>query len=138
MWRRGVMPGAAPHNQGVAFEEWTDAEHAQRYLALADGIPHRAEGEGVLLDHLPSRARRILDLGTGNGRLLALAQAERPEAGGVGLDISEPMLSAARERFAGETRVELIQHDLSEHLPDLGRFDVVVSSLAIHHLEDDR
>ena len=63
---------------------------------------------------------------------------DRPEATGVGLDLSEVMLAAARERFAGDERVELVQHDLADPLPSLGRFDAVVSSMAIHHLEHER
>lgn len=57
---------------------------------------------------------------------------------GVGLDFSEVMLDAARDRFADQEHVELVGHDLSEPLPHLGRFDAVVSSLAIHHLEHER
>jgi SAM-dependent methyltransferase len=120
-------------------EEWTeDARRVQGYRERADEFPHRLEGEGVLLDHLPGDVRRILDLGTGDGRLLAMLLAERPEATGVGVDFSDLMLSAARERFAGEERVELVEHDLAEPLPKLGSFDAVVSSMAIHHLEHER
>jgi SAM-dependent methyltransferase len=122
----------------MASEEWTTAAHAHRYLALADQVPHRAEGEGVLAEQVPRDARRILDLGTGDGRLLALLQVDRPGMLGVGLDFSELMLEAARERFAGDARIELVKHDLAEPLPALGRFDVVVSSMAIHHLEHER
>jgi tRNA (cmo5U34)-methyltransferase len=122
----------------LASEEWTTAGHANRYLALADQVPHRAEGEGVLCEHVPHDARRILDLGTGDGRLLALLQGDRPEMLGVGLDFSELMLEAARARFADDERVELVKHDFAEPLPALGRFDVVVSSMAIHHLEHER
>lgn len=119
-------------------EEWTTAEHVDRYLTRADEFPHRAEGESVLLEHVPRGARRILDLGTGDGRLLALLQVDRPAILGVGLDFSEVMLAAARERFDGDERIELVEHDLSEPLPALGRFDAVVSSFAIHHLEHER
>ncbi len=122
----------------MAAEEWTTAEHALRYLARADTYPHRTEGEGVLLEQVPGNARRILDLGTGDGRLLALLRIDRSEMFGVGLDFSEPMLGAARERFADDERVELVKHDLAEPLPTLGRFDAVVSSFAIHHLEHER
>ena len=122
----------------IASEEWTTPAHANRYLALADAVPRRAEGEGVLSDQLPRDARRVLDLGTGDGRLLALLQAGRPEMLGVGLDFSELMLEAARRRFAGDERVELVEHNLVDPLPELGRFDVVVSSMAIHHLEHER
>ncbi len=119
-------------------EEWTTAEHVSRYLGRADEFPHRAEGEGVLLEQVPLGARRLLDLGTGDGRLMALLQVDRHEMRGVGLDFSEPMLEAARERFAGDERIELVEHDLTEPLPALGRFDAVVSSMAIHHLEHER
>ncbi len=114
------------------------AEHVRRYLGRADEYPRRTEGESVLLDHVPRDARRVLDLGTGDGRLLALLQVDRGEMLGVGVDFSELMLAAARDRFAGERRVEIVQHDLAEPLPALGRFDAVVSSMAIHHLEHDR
>lgn len=122
----------------MASEEWTDPAHANRYLALADAVPHRAAGEGVLAEQVPHDARRILDLGTGDGRLLALLLADRPDARGVGLDFSDVMLTAARTRFEGEARVALVEHDLTRSLPALGRFDVVVSSMAIHHLEHER
>ena len=122
----------------MAAEEWTTAEHALRYLARADAYPHRTEGEGVLLEQVPGDARRVLDLGTGDGRLLALLRIDRREMLGVGLDSSEPMLEAAYKRFADDGRVELVGHDLAEPLPALGRFDAVVSSFAIHHLEHER
>jgi len=120
-------------------EEWkTDAERVSGYLARAGEFPHREEGEGVLLAHVPGEARRVLDLGTGGGRLLGLLLADRPELRGVGLDFSEPMLAEARRLFDGEERAELVVHDLDRPLPALGRFDAVVSSFAIHHLADQR
>jgi SAM-dependent methyltransferase len=120
-------------------EEWTaDEQKVHRYLARADEFPHRVEGESVLCEHVPRDAQRVLDLGTGDGRLLALLQVDRSEMLGVGLDFSELMLGAARERFADDERIDLVEHDLAEPLPPLGRFDAVVSSFAIHHLEHER
>ncbi len=118
--------------------EWATSEHALRYLSRADSYPHRTEGEAALLEQVPRGARRILDLGTGDGRLLDLLAVDRPEMLGVGLDLSEPMLRAARERLPDKTATELIRHDLAEPLPALGPLDAVVSSFAIHHLEHDR
>lgn len=120
-------------------EEWTgDAEKVQRYLVRAEDFPHRVEGESVLLEHVPREARRILDLGTGDGRMLTLLQADRPGMRGIGLDFSDLMLEAARDRLAAEESIELVKHDLATPLPELGRFDAVVSSFAIHHLEHER
>ena len=117
---------------------WATASHALAYLARADAIPHRTEGEAALLEQVPLTANRILDLGTGNGRLMALLKCARPQAEGIALDFSDTMLAAARERFAADATVTVIAHDLSQPLPDLGRFDAIVSSFAIHHLNDDR
>jgi SAM-dependent methyltransferase len=48
------------------------------------------------------------------------------------------MLAAARERFAEDRTVSVLEHNLDEPLPDLSPFDVVVSSFAIHHLDEGR
>lgn len=119
-------------------EEWTVAEHVSRYLDRADAFPYRVEGESVLFAQVPLGARRVLDLGTGDGRLLAALLADRPEMAGVGIDFSDLMLARARERFDSDQSVELVKHDLAEPLPALGRFDAVVSSFAIHHVEHER
>ncbi len=84
-------------NASVPPSEWTIPERVLCYLDRADRFPHRAEGESVLLEHIPEDARRVLDLGTGDGRLLALLKRDRPEIVGVGLDFSEVMLAAARK-----------------------------------------
>jgi tRNA (cmo5U34)-methyltransferase len=118
--------------------EYVKAGHALAYLARADRIPHRTEGEAVVLELLPSCVRRILDLCAGDGRLLALAKMARPEAQGIALDFSSPMLAAARERFAQDSTVTVVDHNLNNPLPDMGGFDVVLSSFAIHHLDDER
>jgi tRNA (cmo5U34)-methyltransferase len=120
-------------------EEWTaDEGRVHRYLGRADEFPRRAEGESVLVGLVPPDALRVLDLGTGDGRLLALLQADRPHMHGVGIDFSKRMLAVARERFAADGRIEVIEHDLTEPLPALGPFDAVVSSFAIHHLDHER
>lgn len=122
----------------MVIEEWSEPQHAGWYLSIADRFPHRKEGEAVVLEQIPQGVRRILDLGTGDGRLLALILSVRPGASGVALDGSEPMLEAAAARFAGNDRVQIVAHDLTRPLPDLGTFDAVVSSFAIHHLEHQR
>ena len=59
---------------------WSLPEHVLDYLRRADAIPHRVEGEAALLELLPTTASRILDLGSGAGRLVALAKTKVPSA----------------------------------------------------------
>jgi tRNA (cmo5U34)-methyltransferase len=118
---------------------WREGEHALAYLEKRDSIPHRAEGYAAMLEVVPERVERVLDLGTGDGNVLALVLAERQGATGIGLDFQDEMLDRARQRFAGVDGVEIRRHDLDDSLPaDLGDFDLVVSSFAIHHLVPDR
>jgi SAM-dependent methyltransferase len=117
---------------------WSSAEHALDYLRRADSIPHRTEGEATLLEFIPETARRILDLGSGAGRLLSLVKTARPDAEFVAVDFSPTMLDVLQRTFASDDRVTVVSHDLSSALPDLGQFDAVISSFAIHHLVHDR
>ena len=117
---------------------WTSSEHVNDYLERADQISHRTEGEAALLEFIPPGTRRILDLGTGDGRLLALVRQQHPETEAVAVDFSPAMLEAVKKRFAGDSRVTVIEHNMDSPLPVLGKFDAVLSSFAIHHLVHER
>jgi tRNA (cmo5U34)-methyltransferase len=117
---------------------WTRTDHALDYLGRADSIAHRTEGESSLLEFIPPTTRRILDLGTGDGRLLALVKREHPNTEAVAIDFSPAMLEAAKKRFGGDSSVAVLTHNLDNRLPDLGKFDAVTSSFAIHHVVHER
>jgi tRNA (cmo5U34)-methyltransferase len=130
---------------------WASPDHARDYLERADSIKHRGEGEATLLEFVPISARRILDLGTGDGRLLALVRNELSRRGGsaiqsVAVDFSPAMLEAARKRFAGDSSVTVVAHNMDDPLPEFAAnsgaqpdtFDAVISSFAIHHLIHER
>lgn len=120
----------------MAAGEWSEPGRVAEYLSRE--IPHRAIAEQMLLAALPERTESVLDLGTGDGRLLALVIDRFPAARGIGIDASEPMLERAAGRFASNPSVELRCGDLREPLAERGPCDAVVSGLAIHHLEDSR
>jgi SAM-dependent methyltransferase len=117
---------------------WRNAEHALDYLQRRDSIPRRGEAYAVLFEILPARVERVLDLGSGDGYTLELVLDARPGAGGVALDFQDEMLDRARARFGDRPDVDVVRHDLDQPLPELGDFDVVVSSFAIHHLAPAR
>jgi tRNA (cmo5U34)-methyltransferase len=76
-------------------------------------------------------AARILDLGTGTGETLVRVAARHPGAELIGIDESDGMLAVARERMPdADLRVARLQDPLPE-----GPFDLVVSALAVHHLD---
>jgi tRNA (cmo5U34)-methyltransferase len=116
--------------------EWSDPERVAEYLARE--IPYRDIAERMLLEALPERIERFLDLGTGDGRLLALIKEHHPRAQSIGIDSSRPMLDRAAERFAGDPLIAVREHDLTDTLTDPVPVDAVVSALAIHHLPDQR
>jgi len=122
----------------MAVNLWTKSDHALDYLERADSIAHRKEGEATLLEFIPQTARRVLDLGTGDGRLLAMVRAEHPATDAVAIDFSPAMLDAAKKRFGDDPSVTLVIHNLDDPLPELGTFDAVVSCFAIHHLVHER
>lgn len=103
---------------------WRDPGRVAEYLSRE--IPYRDIAEAMLLQALPSGLERFVDLGTGNGRLIALVREHYPEAQALGVDFSEPMLAHARERFAGDPLVELREHDLARPLPVQEPVDAVV------------
>ena len=123
---------------GLSAREWSNPQNAVAYLNVADNLPHRSEGESVLIDHLPENTKRVLDLGTGDGRLIRLIKECQQDIEAVALDVSPTMLKSARDHFANDSRVKIREHDLGQPLPDLGYFDAVVSSFAIHHLKHER
>lgn len=97
----------------------TDVPHYDRLqeeLAAASGRP----------------ASRILELGTGTGESALHLLERHPEASLLGIDTSEHMLTVARRRLP-EDRVELRVGRLEEPLAP-GPFDLVASSLCVHHL----
>jgi tRNA (cmo5U34)-methyltransferase len=118
---------------------WKDEEKVAEYVGRVGRLAARQAGEAELIEALPARTTRVLDLGCGDGRLIAVALEARPEIhDAIGIDNSPPMLELARERFASDHRVVIQPHDLDEQLPDLGSFDAIVSGFAIHHLAHDR
>ena len=103
------------------------------YLAeMAAEVPGYEElQEAVVAAAAGIRATRVLELGTGTGETALRVRAGHPEASWVGIDASEAMLARARERLPdADLRVQRLEDDLPQ-----GPFDLVVSALAVHHLD---
>lgn len=122
--------------------DWHDHHRVAEYLDRVHSLPARHAGEEVLaelLEEPTGGAGRAMDLGCGDGRLVSLLLRSRPDLEEVvAVDTSPPMLAEARRRFAATPQVRIVEHDLRRDIRPLGRFEVIVSGFAIHHLDDDR
>ena len=100
------------------------AEEVPDYARLQDEVVAAAT-EGLVAT--------ILDLGVGSGLTARRIAGALPDAELVGLDASEAMLAAAA-RTLDPDRTRLLRQRLEDRLP-AGPFDLVVSMLAVHHLD---
>jgi ubiquinone/menaquinone biosynthesis C-methylase UbiE len=128
---------------------WQNPDFVAKFLQNVRGaIPLTIEQIEIMLQLIAvARGEHLgtfLDLGCGEGVLAAAILDEHPEARGVLVDISEPMLDAARQQLDAHThRLEFLEADIAEpgwvrrvapHAP----LDAVVSGFATHHLPDAR
>jgi 2-polyprenyl-3-methyl-5-hydroxy-6-metoxy-1,4-benzoquinol methylase len=130
---RGVVSDEAPQNiyDDPAF--FAGYSTLERFGAGWE----RAVEHADLLALLPDvQGRRVLDLGCGAGQL-AHFLATRGAAEVVGVDLSARMLALARTEWA-HPRVAYQRASLEDATFAPGRFDLVVSSLALHYVEDYR
>lgn len=99
-------------------------------------LPAAAIEARLLADLPPGPLGRLLDIGTGTGRMLELL-APRAETA-VGIDLSREMLALARARLAaaGLGRCALRQADMARLPFRAASFDLAVLSMVLHYADD--
>jgi SAM-dependent methyltransferase len=100
-----------------------------RFAELAGG-PLDAYLESVL----PDRGERAVDLGCGTGRHAAMLASRYHQV--LAVDIAAPMLQLARDR-RGLPNITYARRDLRSVRQDTdGTFDLILSTHALHHVDD--
>lgn len=80
-------------------------------------------------------AETLLDIGAGTGLFSYFVYQMNPKLRYTLLDVSPEMLDVARQRFAGLSNFSFAESDYAARvLP--GKFDLIISALSIHHLDD--
>jgi SAM-dependent methyltransferase len=122
-----------------AEEQGAYDEAAGRFAALGERYAGDLAAHLVALAHI-APGERVLDVGTGGGVVaLAAAAAAGPSGRVAGIDISEAMLTRARDAAEGRglaERLELRAMDAEALAFGEGTFDAVVSHFALLHLPD--
>src|SRR5689334_545007 len=87
-----------------------------------------------LLDRLvPPHARRVCDVGCGDGFLAARLARRVPEV--LAVDVDAPVLARAQRRFP-QAPVRWLAADVMDAPLERASFDAVVSNATLHHLDD--
>mgnify|MGYP001057004422 CR=1 FL=1 len=95
---------------------------------------------GVAIEQIPYEATdtfTVLDLGAGTGLLAAMASQAFPNARFVLCDVSAEMLKQAENRFGSDARFSYRVLDFDAEGLE-GKYDVIISALAIHHIPEAR
>ncbi|BAY30053.1 type 12 methyltransferase [Nostoc carneum NIES-2107] len=126
---------------GEVFANTADFDTGIRQL-----LPRYDEMLEVITRCLPSTSLRILELGCGTGELSLKILQRCPDAQVIALDYSPRMLQFAQSKIAAagyQNRWSCIEADFGEWANNPEKFatgkefDACVSSLAIHHLQDE-
>ena len=126
-----MSPEEPPQNIYDDSEFFAGYSQMERF----QGAFGRAMEHGLFLEMAGSVAGlRVLDLGCGGGQL-AHHLASAGAASVTAIDVSERMLAVARERW-DHPAISYQQQSMEEASFSEGSFDVVVSSLALHYIED--
>jgi len=102
-------------------------------------IPYYEQMITALIDSVqfkPFAAIRIIDLGCGTGTVAKRLGDKFPNSTIVCLDIASKMIEIAKYKLSGRKNTEFIVGDFSK-IEFKEPFDVVVSSLALHHIQTD-
>ena len=99
--------------------------------------PRYEEMLATLVDYIPKDLcpSRVLDLGCGTGNLTLRVLDAFPTASVVALDLSAEILEVCQQQ-CGTDRVSYLQQDFKSLDLSASEFDLVVSSIAIHHVDD--
>jgi release factor glutamine methyltransferase len=127
--RFASMIAARQHYQPVAQIIGQRLFWGRSFRVTQDVLDPRPETETLIAEALKIPAQTILDLGTGSGAILLTLLAERPQATGVGTDISRPALAVAQSNAQALNLTSRAKLTLSNWYTQIdGTYDLIISN----------
>jgi tRNA (cmo5U34)-methyltransferase len=130
---RQSLPTSATGYFGSMVESYDSLIHR--------AVPRYDEMIARLLDYLPTSAERVLELGSGTGNLSLRLADSLPGAELTLVDGSDEMIAVVRSRVAespsrSTSRITYVASRFEDLDFPARSFDLVVSSISLHHVED--
>ncbi len=130
---RQTVPTSASGYFGSMAESYDSLIHR--------AVPRYDEMTARLLDYLPGITQRVLELGCGTGNLSLRLAESLPLAALTLVDGSQEMIALVRSRIersgsAASERITYVQSRFEELEFPPRSFDLVVSSISLHHVQD--
>lgn len=148
---RGLQTFTTAALEQLAADESPDSEAAEQEQESAEDALERPMSlgaqrvEAVIRAFKAAGAKRVLDLGCGEGRLIGDLRADPAFAEIVGMDVSLRVLGRARERLrldrrsaAEQARIKLLHGSLTYRDSRLSGFDAAAVIEVVEHLDPQR
>lgn len=120
--------------------EYWNSDESQHWVEHQDVYDRMLERFGARVVEAASLApgERVLDVGCGSGATTVIAARATAPGPVLGVDLSEPMLAAARERTArgGVDNVRFETADAQSHPFEADDFDVAISRFGVMFFDD--
>ncbi|HAG16655.1 MAG TPA: hypothetical protein DCG69_09055 [Bacteroidales bacterium] len=103
-------------------------------------VPRYSEMLWMILDYIPKEMnpKRIVDLGSGTGNLTEVMVMQYPDAELIAVDLSSVILEESAKRLKKYTAIRYLNSDFNTLDFEPNSVDLVVSTIALHHLTDEQ
>ena len=120
------------------LEQFYDELSSSYTELISKCVPRYHEMLFNMFRYIPEsfKPKRIIDLGCGTGNLTQEILNHFPYAEIHALDLSEDILGECKKRFPNTENISYIKADFKQMSLDSNAYDLVMSSIAIHHVED--
>ncbi len=126
-------------NQRQSTSSFFDSISKEYDESIRRCVPRYDEMLGKILEYLPTDRtfNHVLELGCGSGNLSKVLLEKYPAANLTLVDSSPEQIQLTQKRLPESDRLTFVNEDFRELQFPEESLDLVISSISIHHLQDD-